>query len=44
MKKLLAGFLALGLIGSTGLVAASSAQAASSINWNKVTVSGNEAG
>lgn len=45
MKTILAGFLALGMIVSTGIVAAGSAHAASANNWNdRVTVTGNAAG
>lgn len=43
MKTILAAFMALGMVVSTGIMA-TSAHAATSTQWNQTTVSGNAAG
>jgi hypothetical protein len=44
MKTILAAFMALGVVLSTGILAAGTAQAAYSFDNNRTTVSGNAAG
>lgn len=44
MKTILAAFMALGMVLSTGIMATGAAHAANATNWNQTTVSGDAAG
>ncbi|MEO8715939.1 MAG: hypothetical protein ABI369_13090 [Acetobacteraceae bacterium] len=44
MKTILAAFMALGMVISTGLIATGAAHAADYNQWNKTTITGNAAG